>query len=174
MIQSTTYEIQFSGLSLGNHVFDWNLEKSFFHSFNAEEILDAKVHAKVSLEKKERLMELVFTIDGEVKTICDRCGEDVWTTIQTEQELLVRFSNETDLSGDEVIFLDSGEYKLDVAQYLFEFSYLSLPVKRVHPDGECNEEVVDFLSESFENDSTQENAEDSNIDPRWEALKKLK
>jgi uncharacterized metal-binding protein YceD (DUF177 family) len=172
--QSNTYEIQFSGLSLGTHSFDWNLDQSFFQGFLAEDILDADINAQVNLLKKERIMELTFTSKGKFKSYCDRCGDELWVDISSEEELLVRFSNETDLSGDEVIFLDMAEYKLEISQYLFEFSYLALPVKRVHSEGECNQEVEEFLSESIDEEPLEDESEDSNIDPRWEALKKLK
>ncbi|MBL4706551.1 MAG: hypothetical protein JKY54_18625 [Flavobacteriales bacterium] len=69
---------------------------------------------------------------------------------------------------------------------------MSLPSKHVHEDGGCNEDMmqaldeylVTELSESSEEedseigpDSDQSEEEDSNeidVDPRWEALNKLK
>jgi len=176
---STTYEIQFSGLALGQHDFEWPLEPTFFKRFENEEILESDLHAKVSLDKKERLMNLTFTIEGKVKTLCDRCGDEVWTDIEAEDEIVARFSNETDLSNDDVIFLNSSEYKLDIGQFLYEFSLLAVPQKRVHDEGECNpaaEEFFDELEEDEEENEKEEKEIDDNdyIDPRWEALKKLK
>lgn len=80
--------------------------------------------------------------------------------------MIARFASETDLSGDDVIFLDPSEYKLDMHQYIYEFVLLSLPVKRVHPEGQCDPEVEAFLSGSEEHNEE--------IDPRWEALNNLK
>lgn len=172
MEHSTKYEIQFSGLSLGEHKFEWDLEPLFFKSFGNEEILEAKLHVAIDLEKKERLMTLIFSIVGEVKTLCDRCGEEVWTPIETDNELIARFGTETDFSNDEVILLDNSEYKLDVSQFIYEFGLLAVPQKRIHDDGDCNPELESFLNEKAENEEEIDN--NDYIDPRWEALKKLK
>lgn len=166
MKPTNKYEIQFSGLSLGNHVFEWTLEQAFFSESGFDEILGSSLLARVSLDKKERLMTMAVDISGRVQVACDRCGDDLWLPISSHNELVARFASETDLSGDDVIFLDPSEYKLDMRQYIYEFVLLSLPVKRVHPEGQCNPEVEAFLSGS------EEYKEE--IDPRWEALNNLK
>jgi uncharacterized metal-binding protein YceD (DUF177 family) len=54
---------------------------------------------------------------------------------------------------------------------------VALPSRTVHPEDECNEEMLDLLEEYsgyYEDESDEENNdEDDDIDPRWEALKKL-
>jgi uncharacterized protein len=169
---STKYEIQFSGLKLGEYRLEWDIEPLFFKSFGNEEILESELHTTVNLEKKERLMTLIFQITGKVKTLCDRCGDEVWTDTETDNELIVRFGTETDFSNDEVIFLDNSEYKLDVAQFIYEFGLLAVPQKRIHQEGDCNPDLEDFLNEKTESEEEIDN--NDYIDPRWEALKKLK
>lgn len=169
---SKTYEIKFSGLTPGNHLFEWSLEPTFFNSYGNEEILDSKLHVAVSLEKKERFMKLYFHIIGAIKTLCDRCGDEVWIDIEANEELLVRFSTETDMTDDEVIFLDSSEYKIDIGHYFYEFAYLAIPQKRTHTSGECSTEYEDFFEEPLDENKAIVN--NNQIDPRWEALKKLK
>lgn len=111
-------------------------------------------------------MTLNFNISGRVKTLCDRCAEDLWLPVDADNELIARFANETDLSGDEVIFLDNSEYKLAIGQYIYEFTMLSLPAKRAHASGECPVDVDKYLNTDSEETKTE--------DPRWEALKNLK
>lgn len=163
------YEIQFSGLPLGIHDFEWDLESVFFVERESVEIEGARLKAVVTLTKETRVMILQFIITGELKTICDHCGDELWIDIQTENELHVRFSDETDLSGDEVIYLGTHEYKIDISQYLYEFAFLGLPVKKLHQPGECNPEVERYF-ELEEGDKKKEKEKD----PRWEALEKLK
>lgn len=76
---------------------------------------------------------------------------------------------DTDLTGDEVIYLGNSEYKLDVSQYLFEFVMLNIPAKKVHLEGECNPEV-----ESYFQSEEPIKEEKEKQDPRWKALEKLK
>lgn len=122
----------------------------------------------VALDKNDRMMLLNFHITGQVKTLCDRCGEPVWIDVNSNDELIARFANKTDLSGDEVIFLDNSEYKLEIGQYIYEFTMLSLPTKRIHPEGDCPANVDEFLSQQEPEEGTKTE------DPRWEALKQLK
>lgn len=169
MKPTSKYEILFSGLPLGIHDFDWDIETMFFEERESGEIAGARLKAVVRLTKETRMMNLQFSISGELKTICDHCGDDLWLDIESENELLVRFSEETDLTGDEVIFLGKKEYSIDVSQYLYEFAVLSLPVKKLHQSGDCNPDVEHFfeLGKELKEDNKEK-------DPRWEALEKLK
>ena len=143
----------------------------FFQRFDNEEIIESDIHAKISLERKDWLMILQFNIDGRVKTLCDRCGDEVWTNIESDEELIARFGNETDLTNDEVIYLDNSEFELDVTQFLFEFCSLAIPSKRVQSEGKCAQDITEYLEEGTQEEETEIN---DYIDPRWEALKKLK
>ena len=161
-----TYDLQFSGLKVGHHQLEWDVEEAFFDAFDTSGIEDSKLLLVLDLERKERLMTLDFHISGAVKVNCDRCNEPLWLDIDSQQELIARFSNETDFSDDKVLFLDSSEYKIDLTQFIYEFTVLDLPLKRVHKEEECNQEVVQRLTATEENKEKQ-------IDPRWEALKKI-
>ena len=53
---------------------------------------------------------------------------------------------------------------------------VALPYRSVHPEDECNEEMLELLEEYsgyYEEDTDEDNDDDDDIDPRWEALKKL-
>ena len=163
------YEVEFSGLAHGAHDFERDLEDTFFEDRNSEEISDAKLYAALRMEKNDRMLNLAFSISGNVRTICDHCGDDVWLDLSCEEELIARFATETDLSNDEVIFLGNSEYKLDVSQFLFEFTLLNLPSKRLHNPGDCDPEV-----EHYFDDQGQVEEEEKENDPRWKALEKLK
>ena len=75
---------------------------------------------------------------------------------------------------------------------ILELINVSLPVRAVHDEGECSEEMLDLIDEyvvnseeqfddefydELDDELTEEDAEDEEsgeIDPRWDALKKLK
>ena len=68
--------------------------------------------------------------------------------------------------------LDEGDKELDLDNIFYEMIVLAFPTKRQHKlnsvnDDECNKEMVNLINKY----SIKEN---KNIDPRWEALKKLK
>lgn len=168
MKQSDPYEFKFSGLKPGKHELDWAVAHDFFAEHETGDIESSDIKLFLYVEKQERLMNLDFVIEGRVQVICDRCGDLFWMNLHSENSLIARFSNETDFSDDKVIFLDSSEYKIDLSQFIYEFTVLELPLKRTHDEGECRQEVIDQLT-----DAEEQVDENDNIDPRWEALRKL-
>lgn len=165
MNPSSKYDIQFSGLGNGLHEFDWFLDDQFFEDYGNRDILGAELNVIVSLDKQSRTMKLIFHVGGILKTLCDHCGEQLNLEIDTEQELIVRFAEKTDLSGDEVVFLSQSEHSIDLAQYFFEFAVLAIPARKRHDEGECNPIVDKYLI--HDSDQIQKN-------PRWEALEKIR
>ena len=53
-----------------------------------------------------------------------------------------------------------------MSEPLYEIYMLNYPIRVVHPEGECNEEMERVLE-----DMTVEESDE--IDPRWDELKKL-
>lgn len=165
-----SYELRFSGLKVGTYEFDWKVEGDFLVDHGVEDFNSADINVTLSLEKKERLMNLDFSLKGTLDSTCDRCGEPVTIELDQTNNLVVRFSHETDLTDDEVVFVDESEHQLDLSQFIYEFVMVGLPTRMLHADGECDPEVESFLNAT----DTEQEEENNEIDPRWEALKKLK
>ncbi len=173
MKQDNSYDLPYAGLKLGVHAFDWTLGQDFLEDHGAEGFKNMRLTVALELEKKERLMDLKFHINGSLTTACDRCGEDVEIEMDHEDHLVVKLSNETDLTDDEVVFIDESEHAFSVEQFIYEFIMVGLPSRTVHPEGECDPEVMKYL-EDINLEEGQKEDEEKEIDPRWEALKKLK
>ena len=70
---------------------------------------------------------------------------------------------------DENLFvLSPDEYKINVAQQIYELISVELPTSPKHYDGDCNEQMVKLISKYQSRDNRSED-----IDPRWEKLNKL-
>jgi uncharacterized metal-binding protein YceD (DUF177 family) len=74
---------------------------------------------------------------------------------------------------------------LNIADNILELITVSLPLRSIHEEGECNEEMIEQMKEYIlveevfedEDDESSENSDeddDDDIDPRWSALKGLK
>ena len=160
--------VRFSGLKSGRYSYDFELGKDFFERYENEELCDGKVKIAAVLEKTERVMMFEFELSGEVTTTCDRCLGEVKIPIEGHESLNVRMSD-TETSDDEnVAILPEGAFEIDLAQWLYEYVAVRIPMQHVHPEGECDSEVTRYITES-----EGEKVEDE-VDPRWEALKKLK
>lgn len=162
------FSISYTGLALGSHVFMFDIGKEFFACFESSEISDAEVNLQVSLEKSVTLMELHFNFSGKVELMCDRCGESFFLPIEGRDRLIVKFGNEGFENTEEIIVLSASENELKLAQYIFEFLILALPVRRVHPEGECDQEALNKLEQ------LKAKNEIDDIDPRWDMLKNIK
>ncbi len=173
MMQHKEFIIPFSGLKQGKHEFGYTIENTFFESFEYDEFNGADIKLDVTLNKMSTMMELEMKARGTVNVDCDLTSEPYDQNIQADLELVVKFGDEYNNDNDEILIIPHSEYQINIAQYVYEMLVLSVPLKKVHPgvlDGSLQSEVLDRLEELQPKD-TKENKED--IDPRWDALKKL-
>ncbi|MBD79103.1 MAG: hypothetical protein CL840_09305 [Crocinitomicaceae bacterium] len=167
------YEIQFTGLKLGTHSFQFELSNKFFEFFKNQDqelsLVDGgNILVQLELEKKETMLVLNFSINGQVDVACDRCMERLSTSISSTNRIIGKFSDEETWNEDEIIHISSSAYKVDIKELLYEFICLAIPAKNVHSDGECNPEMIKKLNEyRYSNDDEEK------IDPRWDKLKNL-
>lgn len=182
MERSVDTEIQFSGLKTGVYHYDYTLNNSFFSDYKKEKILDAEVFFDVVLQRKERLLMFHFAFHGDVLTTCDRCLGELRWPVSGENDLCVKFSD-TEVSDDEdVIFLPEKAHTIDLAQWMYEYVAVSLPIRCVHPDNpdgssSCDPLMLEYLSDDSDDDNSVEDSvtgSEQEIDPRWEALRNLK
>ncbi|MDO6601557.1 DUF177 domain-containing protein [Arenibacter palladensis] len=173
MMQHKEFIIPFSGLKQGKHEFEYTIENKFFESFEYDEFNGANIKLDVTLNKMSTMMELEMKARGTVNVNCDLTSEPYDQKIKADLELVVKFGDEYNNDNDEILIIPHSEYQINIAQYVYEMLVLAVPLKKVHPgvlDGSLKSEVLDKLEELQPKD-TKENKED--IDPRWDALKKL-
>ena len=171
--------VQFSNLKPGKYTYAYTLDNTFFEGFENEELREGKVDFEVILERRERMLVFDFRFKGEVYTTCDRCLGEMVLPVEGEERLCVKFSD-TDTSEDEnVTYLPEGAYQIDLGQWMYEYVAVRVPIQKVHPEGQCNPEMLQYLSEeeSPERASTEEEVvkelSEGESDPRWDALKQL-
>ena len=169
MVKLTDFQINFSGLKLGNHKFDFQIEDAFFQLFDYAELNSGQICAIILLQKKSNMLELDLQIKGNVTLACDTCTENYTQSIEGNYKQIVKFSNVLEPEEtDEIIILPTNEHTLKLAHHLYEFIHLSLPSRRIHANkADCNQEILEKLEElAFQ--------EPEIADPRWSALQNLK
>lgn len=163
------YKIPFKGLKIGEHQFDFQVDRKFFESYKYNEFLDVKAKISVIFTKKNTLLELHFDLNGFVRINCDVSGEEFNQPIDGSMKMIVKFGNEFNNDNEEILIIPHKEYELDISQYLYELIVFSVPPKRIHPkvkDGTLKSIAIEKLEEL-------QNKNKENIDPRWEKLKGL-
>ena len=175
MEANADFDIQFSGLKDGVHTFEFQLTEPFFETFDNEEFNAVAAKAVVNLHKKPTLMEVEFSLGGHVNVNCDLTNEPFDMAVSNCFQLVIKFGSAFSDDHDDMIVLPHGSHRFNVTHQLYELVVLSVPQKRVHPgveDGSLNSEVLDKLHQL--KPSPNSHASQSETDPRWDALKKLK
>jgi uncharacterized metal-binding protein YceD (DUF177 family) len=168
---SGLYAIPVSGIKEGHHLFEFEINKTFFDLFEESEIKEGDLVAVIKIEKSPSHLDLDIEISGKVRICCDRCLEMFYHPVDCENRLLVKYGPKKDESDPEVITVPRDEQELDLKQYLYEFIHLALPIRRTHPDNAkgmstCNPVMLQKLKEHLVE-------EDGRNDPRWDKLKNL-
>ena len=164
------FVIQFSGLKIGRHDYEFELGDLFFEHFKIEDVNNGKVHAEFSLLKRENGLELDFEFSGTLDGACDRCLESLEFPIEGENSIQVKFGDKHSEENDELFVIAPEEYQIDIAPLLYEFISLQVPLRKVHEEDECNPEVMARLQIS----STEVDEEENDTPSVWDKLKKLK
>ncbi|HAA14482.1 MAG TPA: hypothetical protein DCE41_23485 [Cytophagales bacterium] len=166
------YSIDIFGLKLGEHLFEYSIGDSFFLDFEFSPVTKGGLAVQIKLNKTERMITMTVNIQGEVELICDRSNDPFQYPLKVDQEVIFKFGEEDKELGDDVFQIQWDTEKLNVAQYLYEFVALAIPMKKLHPrylEDETFEDEIIFTAEA-EDDSSEEES----VDPRWEALRQLK
>ncbi len=177
MSKKREYEIPFVGLKPGIHVFEYRVDDKFFTEYGEQDFQDVNADVKLTLEKNTGFMMLKFDVGGSVQSWCDRCGNPLTVQLWDEFNIVVKMVEEPQVMNDQeedpdVYYISHTESHLNVADWIYEFINLSLPMQKLCPEdakGEstCNPEVLAKLKEMEENDKNTTN-------PIWKGLEKFK
>jgi len=181
------YNIPLKTLSQGTHTYEYVLDRKFFDAIDGEEVRKGNVSVTVNVKRTSSSFEFDFDIKGVVKVPCTRCLDDMDQEVDTRNRLIVKFGKEYSEESDEIVIIPEDEGEINIAWFLYEFIALTIPIKHVHPAGECNRIVSSkfrkhravSVDEDDDNDGDtddedfSEEEESSSSDPRWDALKGL-
>nr|WP_222619749.1 DUF177 domain-containing protein [Pontibacter sp. KCTC 32443] len=156
------------------------MDDSFFDLFSGEIIHGGKLHADVELEKTETLLTLHFDIKGTVRLTCDRSLEEFDQPVDVQETFRMKFGPEDKELDEDLWQIASDTQQINVAQHLYDYIGLSLPMKKLHPrflaemDEDSDEDILIYSSKNTgDTDSGSDDDDDDDIDPRWDALKNL-
>lgn len=163
------FNIPFVGLKEGKHLFQYEVDNTFFELYNYNEFEKSSINVALEFVKKSTLFELNFTASGTVNVPCDVTNEYFDLEITATLPLVVKFGQEYNNDNEEILILPHEVYQFSVAQFIYEMIVLGIPNKRVHPkvlDGTMETEALEQLE--IKEEKTVETT-----DPRWDKLKNL-
>ncbi len=171
------FEIAFVGLRPGVHEFEYNIDNKFFLDYTQEDFTNCTAKIKLLLDKKSGFLQLKFDIDGSADVICDRCSNPLKKQLWEEYNIIVKMVDDPETMNlqeedPDVYYISRGESHLKIADWIYEFVTLSIPLQKMCSESEfggekCNKEVLDKLRQMEEEVNKQAN-------PVWKGLDKFK
>ena len=172
------FEIAFVGLKPGIHEYNYEITDKFFERFQQQDFSNCKANVKLSLDKKNSFMLLKFEIGGSLLANCDRCNNELMLELWDEFNIVVKIVEEPELMNDQeddpdVYYISRGGSHIDVADWIYEFINLSIPMQKVcglndKNGAACNQDALDALRK-MEPEETEKK-----YNPIWKGLEKFK
>ncbi|MBS1916006.1 MAG: DUF177 domain-containing protein [Bacteroidetes bacterium] len=171
------FEIAFVGLKPGVHEFTYKITDKFFEAYQQQDFKNCEATINLSLDKKNGFMMLKFEVNGKIEITCDRCGNMLPLELWDEFNILVKLVEEPEIMNQQeddpdVYYISKGESHLHVADWIYEFINLSIPLQRMCKEEEiggpyCNKEVLEMLKKLNAGEKENQN-------PVWKGLEKFK
>ncbi len=172
------YDIAFVGLKPGIHEFDYDITDKFFEAYQQQDFRHCKADIKLTLDKKNGFMLLKFEVGGSLEVTCDRCGSNIlpvelWDDFNVVVKLVENPDEMNEQEEDpDVYYISRGESHLHIADWIYEFINLSIPMQRMCAEEEigsefCNKEALEMLKKMDDAPKTTDSA-------IWKGLEKVK
>lgn len=177
MSRRREFEIAFVGLKPGVHEYGYEIDDRFFEAFQQQDFRNCKANVKLFLDKKNGFMMLRFEIGGTLEVTCDRCNSNLPLELWDEFNITIKMVEEPEVMNDQeddpdVYYISRGESHIDVANWIYEFINLSIPMQKTcgfeNMEGpHCNKAALDTLKKLETDELPKEN-------PIWKGLEKFK
>ena len=154
------FDIAFVGLKPGLHEYDYEVDSKFFQDYKQTDFSNCQAKIKLTLEKNTSFLMLKFEVGGNMEVVCDRCGNNLGMELWDEFNLIVKLvenPDEMNVTEDDpdIHYISRTESHLHVADWIYEFVTLSIPMQRSCKEEEiggpqCNKEVLEMLKKMEE------------------------
>lgn len=173
MERKRNFDIHFIGLKNIEHIYEYELNDDFFNLYEESLVKKGDLKVKLFFDKKDSFFILNFQVDGDIEVTCDRCIEPFDYELLCDFKIIVKFDEveEGHMSDDDVIFISRADSTINVADLIYEYITLNIPIQTKHSvdkegNSACNPEILQKLNLNQKTDDE--------IDPRWASLSKIK
>lgn len=132
--------------------YEFEVGASFFAHFEYGEIEGGLLTAKLGVSYSSRQVQIQLNLKGLVELICDRCLETYEENLDADYTMYGKFGHSNEQEDIDVFWIPDDQNYIELAPILFDYINLSLPLKKVHPQGEdgkslCDVEMLNRLNE---------------------------
>ena len=170
------FQVKILGLAVGHSRHGFQVDDAFFASYEHSLVKRGRLTAVVELHKSETLIRAHFAIEGTIELESDRSLEPFDFPVSIREELLYKFGDEDREISEEMQQIAWETYALDLAQPIYEFIMLAVPMRKLKP-GEDEEPDGTVADEErrlvYRSAPAEEESDEREPDPQWDALRKL-
>ena len=167
------FSLPIKGLRDGFSEYEFQINRDFFNCFEDSLIENGAIDVQFTIEKRPDFFELMFDLKGTVKANCDRCLTEIDLPIESEERLLLKYSEQEMEEELEVIYVSPDASHFNIAKYIYEFISLSVPMVKIYDCQAdepipCDQEMLKRLQ------GPEESKSEENDNPAWDSLKNIK
>jgi uncharacterized metal-binding protein YceD (DUF177 family) len=171
------YILKIAGLALGKHKFELELTDAFFSTFENNMVCNGRFDVRIQLTKSETMITADIHASGSAELVCDRTLEPFREEFALNEQVFFKYSETYSELSENYFTIPKESEVINLSQSLYDMVTLAIPLKKLHPrlknlpegDFEEADTILVYSSKSAEEDSAE-----TPLDPRWEALKKIR
>ncbi|RDV11815.1 DUF177 domain-containing protein [Pontibacter diazotrophicus] len=174
------YEIGIAKLSNKQHLYEFELDDSFFDLFGKDIILGGNLIAHVELDKTESMLTFHMDIKGHVRLTCDRSLDEFDYPIDVQSKFRIKYGDENVELDDDLWQITPNTQAINIAQHLYDYIGLAVPMKKLHPrfveetdEDDDDQDILIYSSRNAAESDDEDDDDDEDVDPRWDALRNL-
>ncbi|MES2518542.1 MAG: DUF177 domain-containing protein [Bacteroidota bacterium] len=159
-----TFKIDIFRLENKQHLHEFEGDNSFFVELEQDLIKKGNFKASVALDKNETMIQMVYKIVGSVELTCDRSLDTFDFPLDITQKMILKFSDHTEEITEELMLIDRNSQYINVAQDIFDFIGLQIPIKKLHPRFIKDEITYESLMKKFDEEYEEEDIDEEDDD----------
>lgn len=146
MSELNEFLISLPALGEGHHELELKADTGFFASRGNAEVTEADVVAYVDIDVRHGSYLIGITCRGWIDIPCDRCLEPMRLEVDEDYDVTVRYGEEYE-EKDDIIVIPEDEVNFDLSSLVADTVLLAIPLRHVHPEGECNPDMVKIMKD---------------------------
>ena len=171
------FKLNIIGLSNKVHEFDLEFGDEFFQSFESSLVEKGDFKSSLKLDRSDTMIVIELVLSGVAHLVCDRSLEEFDFPINITERVIYKYGDKFEELDDTLFTIPFGAESLDLSNLFYDLINVQIPMKKLHPKFEGDEEDLDeedvFVYSSNEEEEGVEEEEDQKVDPRWSKLMDL-
>ena len=159
-----TFKIDIFRLENKQYMHEFEGEDNFFEALDQNLIQKGHFKATVALSKNETMIQMIYKISGSVELTCDRSLDIFDFPVDITQKMILKFSDHNEEITEELMLIDRNTQYINVAQDIFDFIGLQIPIKKLHPRFIQDEVTYESLMKKFDDEYEEEGLDEDNLD----------